>query len=300
LIELLIVVAIVGLSLGIVLGAIQNVRESAMLLRSENNLRQIGIAQSSYMSVADRLPPLAEGNVITRTSHGIVQPKPRFLFHELLPYLEQQQLYNLLNDSSRVDSIAIGYLRSVRVTTFLNPLDRSSHFQPVYSPITSGFIDISSYAANAMVFEGGLASLAKVSDGLSNTIFFSEHYGWRCGSAEFHFTHMFEMKRPDGTVDPRSGSAIKMTRPTFADRETGDFYPDSIRNPPVAYARAGVTFQTRPRVEDCDPRQANASSSRGLQVLLGDGSVRILRPSIGSSIFWAAVTPSGGEVEPLN
>lgn len=69
----------------------------------------------------------------------------------------------------------------------------------------------------------------------------------------------------------------------------GDYAPMTSGHPPV-------TFQLRPSIDDCDPRQPNASSSSGLQVGLADGSVRTIRHGVDPKVFWGAVTPAGGEV----
>jgi type II secretory pathway pseudopilin PulG len=290
LLELVVAIAIIAILIGLLLPAIHRVRVSALLLSSENNLRQIGIAHANYVATnSERLPPLDEGSIITKNG----PTTQRYLFRELLPYIEQQALYDLLRDPSRINDDSARYLRSVRVSIFINPLDRSAGNQPSLSTVTPGFIDTSSYAANALVFESLSATPAKVADGLSNTVFFTEHYGWRCGSAEFHFNFMIAGPRPVGTT-------VKATRPTFADAACSDFYPTTSGTPPVSSAKGGVTFQTSPSIEECDPRVPNASTSRGLQVLMGDGSVRIIRPSIAPQAFWAAVTPSGGEQSALD
>lgn len=68
LIELVVVLGILALLTGLLLGGIQHIRESAQLLRSENNLKQIGLAQANYVATAEqRLPPLAEGHIITKS-----------------------------------------------------------------------------------------------------------------------------------------------------------------------------------------------------------------------------------------
>ena len=76
----------------------------------------------------------------------------------------------------------------------------------------------------------------------------------------------------------------------------GDHAPVTSGDPPVSTSAPGVTFQLRPSLDDCDPRQPNASSSSGLQVGMADGSVRIVRHGIDPKVFWGAVTPAGGEV----
>ena len=71
---------------------------------------------------------------------------------------------------------------------------------------------------------------------------------------------------------------------------------------------AGTTFQVRPKVardsgsvakpgsDVCDPRMPQTPHASGMLVAMSDGSVRTLSPNIAPSVFWGAVTPSGGEV----
>ena len=296
LLELLVVIAIVAVLVALLASAIFRAREAALLIKSENNLRQIGIALHSYSAAnSDELHPICRGCFQTREE--VLSGKPwvqRKLFVELLPYLEHGNIYLLVRDISEVNASNVDLLRFASVSVFKNPLDPSVGQPPENWSITPGFDDITSYAANAMFFDPPFPRYAGVSDGLSNTIFFSEHYG-RCGAAEFHFTVVLSDPRPNGVVNPLTGSSAKSTRPTFADLSDEDFFPVTSGNPPVSRARDGKTFQPRTSIAECDPRLPNASSFRGLQVLMGDGSVRILRSSIKDVVFWAAVTPAGGE-----
>ncbi|MBY0228264.1 MAG: DUF1559 domain-containing protein, partial [Gemmataceae bacterium] len=174
-------------------------------------------------------------------------------------------------------------------------------FQNPCDPSPSSVTDYScSYVSNAWVFSVPRTLPAGVPDGLSNTIFFSEHYRL-CRRLEFSLFMNSLQYRPDIT----SGGST--TAPTFADAgydphnagdpDIGDYYPITVGTPPRSAATDGVTFQSRPSLAECDPRQPNAASSRGLQALMGDGSVRTIRAGVSPFVFWAAVTPAGGEVE---
>lgn len=86
-----------------------------------------------------------------------------------------------------------------------------------------------------------------------------------------------------------------MRETTFADANYSDVVP-VIRNGSTTGSEPGVTFQSRPSLQDCKPYLAQTPHEGGMLIGLGDGSVRTISPSVSPQIYWGAVTPAGGEV----
>ncbi len=153
-------------------------------------------------------------------------------------------------------------------------------------------ISASSYGLNAQFFAGD-SRLSRITDGVSQTIWLTEHYAWNCNGTIFLYS-------------TTGGSHWDVQPATFAHGMTdgrpapGDYLPITSGNPPQSTSIDGRIFQVAPSVTDCDPRLPNASSTHGLQIGLADGSVRLVAPSISPRVFWGMVTPSGGEVAALD
>ncbi len=116
LVELLVVIAIIGILVGLLLPAVQAAREAARRMQCTNNLKQLGLAALNFESAYKRLPPGLLGSVVTTA--GAVYPDPigtNFGSHSgvghlvhLLPYIEQQSIYNGIAQHTSLDPDATG------------------------------------------------------------------------------------------------------------------------------------------------------------------------------------------------
>jgi prepilin-type N-terminal cleavage/methylation domain-containing protein len=100
LIELLVVIAIIAILIALLVPAVQKVREAAARTQTNNNLKQISLANHSCNDVYRRLPPAAGpfgsvGYVSTGGSGAAVPNGPATVHVHLLPYVEQGNLYKL-------------------------------------------------------------------------------------------------------------------------------------------------------------------------------------------------------------
>jgi prepilin-type N-terminal cleavage/methylation domain-containing protein len=143
LIELLVVIAIIAVLIGLLLPAVQKVREAAARMSCQNNLKQLGTAAHNYASTHGRLPPGYLGEFPDRGAEATYSQQYLGLLVYLLPYVEQDNVYQRLitglpSDYLRPERVYPGWwnfagpwsVRNTRIKTFLCPSD-----DPYQAPI---------------------------------------------------------------------------------------------------------------------------------------------------------------------
>lgn len=192
LIELLVVIAIIAILIGLLLPAVQKVREAAARAKCQNNLKQIALAAHNYASALGYLPA-GSGNL---PSGATSAPS---LLSMILPYVEQAGIYNQFNFKDDVNNNAANALaRTSQVPIYLCPSDYSFAVQiDPGSPSTGqpcgktnyrgNFgntadehstdltrVGIFNFTYNASGVVGDGIPFQKITDGTSNTAMFSE------------------------------------------------------------------------------------------------------------------------------
>ena len=288
LIELLVVIAILAILVGILVPAVQNVRESAARLSCKNNLKQIGIALHSYHDRKKAFPPGYQTQVAGDNS----DLGPGWGWAALLlADVDQAGLKEKIRFDLQISDPPNAEVRSTRVAVYVCPSEpMTGNFGVVDSGgnyicavarasyvAMNGVLGVSSDAFdnNGVFLRNRAMRIADIADGLSNTIFIGE----RCTS---------------------------MSSTTWTGAVTGGVVPaqrypnagDQLANAEAASALVLAHgskdhLPNNPLVFDAD---ATASFHRdGVNFLFGDGSVHPITNSINGTVYEALLTRSGGE-----
>jgi prepilin-type N-terminal cleavage/methylation domain-containing protein len=191
LIELLVVIAIIAILIGLLLPAVQKVRDAAARMQCTNNVKQLALAAHNYESALGTLPPYSIG----------VPGQLGSAHYLLLPYIEQENVYRQANGISFA-------VRTVPIKTFACPVDPTVTggaftSQAVNYPFNSTSVGRTSvggvpygaatYAINGQVVQAqmtnghptkGAITLIGITDGTSNTGLFAERMAF-CAGPEY-------------------------------------------------------------------------------------------------------------------
>jgi prepilin-type N-terminal cleavage/methylation domain-containing protein len=294
LIELLVVIAIIAILIGLLLPAVQKVREAAARSQSQNNLKQMSLAVHNFESAQQRIPPLM-GGWGSSTFNKIWGPPHVFL----LNYIEQNALYTTMGPNSNGDTYAWwgGTINnnpySVAVKTFFSPMDDG---------VTKGVVPRhnwggTSYAANAQLFAktdaaGAMqnwdrdTNLVKVKDGTSNV---------------FSFVEKQSDCQPD-PLNPLGGPGSVADAGSLWGVQWGPWWPAVMCNACNYNVGGGPYLITDPLILplssptplNCDGRRPSSPHSGGILCTLLDGSVRTVKTSVDVTTWWRAMKPDDG------
>ncbi len=201
LVELLVVITIIGVLIALLLPAVQAAREAARRISCSNNLHQIGIGLQNYHLACGSFPPGA----IEPTF--LVSGGRQFAWSALLlPYLEQQPLWEMIDFSQPCYADANARAAATVVPTYLCPSTRrtsnlaegrgASDYGGLYGEaIPPHPTDGSWTAENGMMVYDRAFRIADVLDGTSHTLIVSEDAGWTDGQW-INGLNVFDQKYP--------------------------------------------------------------------------------------------------------
>jgi prepilin-type N-terminal cleavage/methylation domain-containing protein len=296
LIELLVVIAIIAILIGLLLPAVQKVREAAARSQSQNNLKQMGLAVQNYADTNSQALP--EGYGSYNGGWGTPNGAEGTLFMYILPYIEQQNLWNacITSQGGRL-SMQLEWAGVPRaVKTYIAPGDPSI-------PASNTGTDYISYRYNEWVFFSPPGQVqnwgqnprfpASITDGTSNTILFAEGYsitgkgGQGCGTQSPGWGNGYGCpgwtwewaSRYEGCEQSGSGYLAMLQ-------------PWTPTTNPYPFTPPGTPYQsilTNPAT--CLP---NALTSAGCMVGMADGSVRLVSQGVSNATFFYASHPQDG------
>ncbi len=325
LIELLVVIAIIAILIGLLLPAVQKVREAAAKAESSNNLKQVGLATHNFNDVMGYLPPATGWKPTPNTANAIYGSA----FFYLFPFMEQNNAYQAsyagywnytYNGSLTWNYHSAPAYYSPNISTTVKSLVSSADPSLTYT----GYSYIS-YVANSEVLNGNL-KIQTIADGTSNTVLYAEAYsncyGSNQGSWTGSYSYPFQTyyytytqtspyvyrqglynptdyswlnKMYNGQymyMGPQFGPIAGLTQTSISyGWKNGSYFYSQNSNGAITQN----TFQVRPTPSQCDNTVPQGLTTGSLQVGLGDGSVRGVAPGLSSYTWYAALTPSGGE-----
>jgi prepilin-type N-terminal cleavage/methylation domain-containing protein len=320
LIELLVVIAIIAILIGLLLPAVQKIRDAANRMSSQNNLKQIGLACHNHNDTAGYLPLVHGASVANDPNWGAAYLPSHFgtAHYFLLPFMEQDNLYKDPEINSNGTAQANSWRSTKVVKTFVAPNDPS---MPA-SKKTWGDRGATSYSANWHALRGGWGedwqNTGKASipstfpDGTSSTILFLERRticgdqskGSGYGYVERIWGEDGQNAGPGGQNHNANVFFVPAYWVSTTDYDNNPPVPSP--NPPgnanpVTYPfrtqdLAIGTIQNNPSQYDCRPERLATLSGSGLQVLMGDGSVRNIRASMNPIVLHMALCPNDGGV----
>jgi prepilin-type N-terminal cleavage/methylation domain-containing protein len=273
LIELLVVIAIIALLIGLLLPAVQKVREAANRARCSNNLKQLGLAVQNYASVFnDRLPPAnflypptgARGNA----------------FFALLPFLEQNNLYGVNTQNGQgfqgAGATPLPLFQCPSDPTAPGGLAPSGYGGPGGQGTSDYTLNTTLFAPANLGNVWGVSSpfgVGNIPDGASNTVAFVEQAAY---NAAAHY--------------PNSWAP-----PLLADGYSAPYWPDLDVRPPFPLPQFNPSVQAG-AANALDPELCQSFHTGLMMVGLMDGSVRPVTSGVSEYSWNLAVQPADGQV----
>jgi prepilin-type N-terminal cleavage/methylation domain-containing protein/prepilin-type processing-associated H-X9-DG protein len=305
LIELLVVIASISVLIGLLLPAVQKVREAANRMRCTNNLKQLALAAHNHHDVNGCFPNGVHPNELMPDGRHANGTNWKI---ELFPWLEQDNLWRRWDYRDFVNNVAGGRNATTAqvVKVLVCPSDALPDpvfFVPVNPDLpqyayASGYYGLSSYGGNGgtrsfpagqqsrdgIFFQDSSVRLADVTDGTSDTLLFGEFY---------HRDPEYD--RYTSTSAPAFYPILKQGQWAGVVATSGGSLPHQLRSAPVP-----INYQMPPTGGDTEMSNRlcayGSGHPGGANFALADGSVRFLSDKTDLATLQALSTRAGGEV----
>jgi prepilin-type N-terminal cleavage/methylation domain-containing protein/prepilin-type processing-associated H-X9-DG protein len=316
LIELLVVIAIIAVLIGLLVPAVQKVREAANRAQCDNNLKQIGLALHNYHGTFRYFPPALKTLPVNDPTVPATAPRNmgHSMFVFILPYVEQDNVYrqidqtkgffstaNMPNANPAYATVIQSFLcpsspapASMDYSAALNQGWNSAGYSIRYPPgLTFGRTDYAPVAGTALGIGGSLESqvsgnpgiigpdtrtkVTDILDGSSNTLMIVED-----GARPFFYSNRGFLG--NGPVSQGGGAWAD----PFGYLVVNGSLPD------------GSGLIPGPCAVNCtSDNEMFSFHPSGINVLMGDGSVRFLNQTVTLAVAAALISKAGGEVQPF-
>ncbi|MFO0888143.1 MAG: DUF1559 domain-containing protein [Isosphaeraceae bacterium] len=323
LIELLVVIAIIAVLISLLLPAVQSAREAARRMQCTNNLKQLGLGLHNYVSIAGALPPPM---VMTGSGLNGTWSNGWSVHGRILPLMEQGAAFNSINFTLRYSSPENTTVSSLNLSSFICPSEINP--EPRITAVARYGVNNYGWNMGDWYVWGGFAGppnrapfqvnrsrrFAEFSDGLSNTLVASEVKAYQanltnCGG-------LANVSDPNAVpapwADPHvvapeydAGCSTSLTGHTeWVDGAVHETGMTTAWTPNRRTVRTVTPWQDLDLIGQREGRGAPtfaAITSRsyhpgGVNILLGDGSVRFAVDGVNGQAWRALGSIAGGEV----
>jgi type II secretory pathway pseudopilin PulG len=288
--ELLVILAILALLLALLLPAVAKVRSAANRSKSQNNLKQLAISVHNYHDSFNVFPPGNDDNQFSAAAR-------------LLPFLEQDNLFKLIDLQKPCTDDANKQVRAVHVKVFESPNDPQGPVKPDFGPTNYLFSAGSKYGLednNGLFYQNSQVKIPQITDGTSNTMMIGETLRGDGGAKAEDVRRQHVLLRKDALKNLTEESGVK----EFADNQhiSGDRCAAWIdgRFLQGTFTGTRVMNDKKPDVscEGFGGLSGLRSLSNVVNIAMGDGSARTVAAGVDLNVWRALASRNGGEVLP--
>ncbi len=291
--ELLVIIAIFAILLGLLLPAVQKVREAAARMSSANNMKQIGLAVFSYHDANGTLPPGVDDNHYSASAR-------------LLPYIEQNNVFQMIDFKKPVDDAANDQVRLILIKLFINPGDTDPEMAPGIKSAPTNYL----YCAgskydlkdnNGTLYLNSKTKITDITDGTSNTLLTGETLRGDGGKQATDVRRQLVELDKDALKDLKDESGVQewAGNKNIAGNRCSSWLDGRFLQGTFTGTR--VVSDEKPDV-DC----AGAGGLSGLRNFLNrpvniglcDGSVRSVMPALGLDVWHNLAARNDGNANP--